>query len=88
VNPVDGESYRQVDIARTQEVSVHRMDVAIIRNRARRGHHGLRQNLPTEDATMRLPLTRTGENILSSSSAGGGEIECFKQSIQRVAHAL
>ncbi len=88
VDAVHREGDRLLDIARPQEVAVHRMHLALLGDGAARGDQRLRQHLSAEHSTAGHPLARTGENVFPGARPGVGQIEGGQEARQGIAHEL
>ena len=88
MDAVHGERDGEVDIARPQEVRVHRVHKTVARGGALRGDQGLREDLPAEDSALRHPLAGTGKDVLAGARSRVLEVERSKEACQGVGHAM
>jgi hypothetical protein len=74
VDALDPEGDGDVDVAGSEEVAVHRVDVAVL-DRGLRGDDALRQDLAAEDPPAGGPVAGPGEDRLARARAGVLESE-------------
>lgn len=65
MNAVDGERNVLGNVTGTQEISVERVNRAIVADRVHRGKSCLRHDLSAKNPSMRLPLAGRCENVFA-----------------------